>query len=57
MTVDNPYAVLTGPDGSFTLVNVPAGTYTIEIFHPELGTQTMEVTVEAGGSAALDAEY
>ena len=57
VTVDNPYAVLTGPDGSFTLVNVPAGTYTIEIFHPELGTQTMEVTVEAGGSAALDAEY
>ena len=57
VVVDNPYAVLTGPDGSFTLTDVPAGTYTVEIFHPELGTQTMEVTVEAGGAATLDAEY
>ncbi len=57
VTVDNPYAVLTGPSGSFTLSDVPAGTYEIEIWHPELGSQTMEVTVEAGGSATLDAEY
>ncbi len=57
LAVDNPYAVITGPDGSFTLTDVPAGTYTVEIFHPELGTQTMEVTVEAGGAATLDAEY
>ena len=57
VAVDNPYAVLTGPDGSFTLTDVPAGSYTVEIWHPELGPQTLQVTVEAGGTATLDAEY
>ena len=57
VAVDNPYAVLTGPDGSFTLTDVPAGTYTVEIWHPELGPQIMEVTVGAGATATLDAEY
>ncbi len=57
VAVDNPYAVLTGLDGSFTLTDVPAGTYTVEIWHAELGAQTMEVTVEAGGTATLNAEY
>ena len=57
VTVDNPYAVLTGPDGSFSLTDVPAGTYSVEIWHPEFGSQSMEVTVEAGGSATLDADF
>ncbi len=57
VAVDNPYAVKTGADGSYSLSNVPAGTYTIEIWHPELGTQTFTVTVEAGGTATQDAEF
>ena len=57
VVVDNPYAVLTESDGSFSLTDVPAGTYLVEIWHPELGAQTMEVTVEAGGTATLNAEY
>ncbi|MCH7566798.1 MAG: DUF2012 domain-containing protein [Nitrospirae bacterium] len=57
LAVDNPYAVLTGSDGSFILTEVPAGTYTVEIWHSELGIQTMEVTVEAGGTATINAEF
>ncbi|MCI0398752.1 MAG: carboxypeptidase regulatory-like domain-containing protein [Chloroflexi bacterium] len=57
IVVDNPYAVTTGEDGSFTLDDVPAGTYTIEVWHAELGTQTMTVTVEAGGTATADVEF
>ena len=55
--VDNPYAVVTGADGSFSLTDVPAGTYTVEVWHAELKTQTMNVTVEAGGTATADAEF
>lgn len=57
VVVDNPYAIVTGEDGSFTLEDVPAGTYTVEVWHAELGTQTLTVTVEDGGTATADAEF
>jgi plastocyanin len=55
--VDNPYAVVTGADGSFSLTDVPAGTYTVEVWHAELKSQTMSVTVEAGGTATANVEF
>lgn len=57
VVVDNPYAVVTGADGSFTLTDVPAGTYNVEFWHSQLGTQTMQVTVDAKGTATVDAEF
>jgi len=55
--VDHPYAVVTGADGSFSLTDVPAGTYTVEVWHAELGKQTMTVTVGAGETATADVEF
>jgi plastocyanin len=43
--VDHPYFAVTSPGGQFELKNVPAGTYTIEAWHEELGTQTQSVTI------------
>jgi len=57
VVVDHPYAVVTGADGSFSLTDVPAGTYTVEVWHAELGKQTLTVTVEAGATATADAEF
>jgi len=57
VVVDHPYAVVTSADGSFSLTDVPAGTYTVEIWHAEIGKQTMTVTVEAGKTATADAEF
>jgi len=57
VVVDNPYAVATGPDGSFTLTDVPAGDYTIEVWHDELGKQTANVKVEEGQEAKVDVEF
>ncbi len=57
VAVDNPYAVVTAADGAYTLTDVPAGTYTVEIWHAELGKQTMTVTVEAGGTVTADGEF
>jgi len=57
VAVDNPYAVVTAADGSFTLTDVPAGTYQVEVWHLELGTQTFQVIVEAGGTTTQNAEY
>jgi len=57
VATDHPYTVVTGPDGSFELTDVPAGTYTIEVQHAELGKQTLTVTVEAGQTVTADAEF
>ena len=51
--VEHPYHAVTGEDGSFSLSPLPPGTYTIEAWHEEYGTQTMEVTVGESESAEI----
>lgn len=43
--LDHPYYAVTGPDGRFEIKDLPAGTYTVEVWHEKLGTQTAQVTV------------
>lgn len=43
--VSNPYFQVTGKDGSFTIKNVPPGTYTLSAWHESLGTQEQMVTI------------
>jgi plastocyanin len=45
--VDHPYYAVTGDDGSFRIENLPPGDYTLEAWHEEYGTQTMQVSVAA----------
>jgi plastocyanin len=55
--VDHPYFAVSGADGSFTMSNVPAGTYTAEAWHETYGTMSASVTVTAGGSASVSFDY
>lgn len=48
VVIDHPYHALTRADGSFTIENVPPGTYSLETWHEELGSSSQEVTVTAG---------
>ncbi len=41
--------------GRFLLLNVPAGTHSVQFQYIGYGTETMEVTVTAGGTATADA--
>lgn len=43
--LDNPYYAVTGEDGSFEIKDLPAGTYTVEVWHEKLGAQTAQITV------------
>ena len=54
---ENPYAVVTGGDGSFSLSDVPAGSYKLTVWHEELGEKTVDVTVEAGKAASVDFSF
>lgn len=48
---DHPFFAVTGADGGFALKNVPPGTYTVEAWHPVLGTRTARVKVKKGKTA------
>ena len=52
--VPHPFFSTSGADGSFSIKNLPAGTYTIEAWHEKLGTQTQTVTVGAGETKTAD---
>jgi hypothetical protein len=43
--LEHPYFAVTRPDGAFELKDLPAGTYTIEAWHEQLGTQARSVTL------------
>src|SRR5580698_1951000 len=53
VVVKGPYAT-THDKGSYTIQNVPAGSYTVTAWQEDLGTQTAKVTVAAGGAAKAD---
>lgn len=52
--VDHPFFSVSAEDGSYTIANLPAGTYTVEVWHETLGTKTEKVTVSDGESKTVD---
>jgi hypothetical protein len=53
VVVKGPVAV-SGEDGSFTIENVPPGSYTVKAWHEPDETQTQKVTVTAGSAATAN---
>jgi plastocyanin len=43
----HPFYDATEPDGKFEISGLPAGTFEVEIWHETLGTQAVEVTLDA----------
>jgi len=54
--VDNPYYAVTGPDGKFSITDVPPGDYTLVAVQPYTGPIEMPVTVTGGQSSSLEIE-
>ena len=50
---ETPYAVLTDADGTFSITDIPAGTYTVKIWHETLGESEQSVVVEANGTTEI----
>lgn len=49
---DHPYFDVSDTDGTFSIENVPAGSYTLEAWHPKYGLKSTKVTVGAKGAQA-----
>jgi plastocyanin len=55
--LDHPYYAVSGEDGSFRITNIPPGTYTIETWHEQYGTQTQQVTLGPNETQELTFTY
>jgi uncharacterized protein (DUF2141 family) len=50
----NPYFAVTGADGSFTISNLPPGTYTLAAIHETLGEKDIQITIAPKSIAKAD---
>ena len=53
----NPYYAVVGDDGSFTIGDIPLGSYTLMAWHPTLGVQKKKITVKANGKASVSFRF
>ena len=55
--VDHPYYAVTGEDGSFTLADLPAGTYIVQVWHEKYGVMEETITIGDGEAKSLEFAY
>ncbi len=54
---DQPYFAVSDASGAFSIVDVPAGTYTLKAWHEKFGERSANVTVVAGKPAKVNVDY
>jgi hypothetical protein len=55
--IDHPYYTVTADNGTYTLADVPAGSYELRFWHEKFGEKKAAVTVQGGASAKVDQTY
>ena len=55
--VTHPFYAVTGDDGSFTIRDVPPGTYVLQAWHEKYGALTQSVEVKSGAEVAVEFAY
>jgi plastocyanin len=56
VTLQNPYFAVSEKDGSYTIKNVPAGKYTLKIWHEKLKGASQEIVVKESGDTEVNFE-
>ena len=56
VSAPTPYVAVTDNSGAFKLTDVPAGSYTVEVWHEKLGKTTQKVSVKAKEDAKVNFE-
>ena len=54
VVMDHPYFAKTDAKGAFRLSDVPAGEYTLAVWHERLGEKSAKVKVEPGKESRVD---
>jgi plastocyanin len=55
--LEHPFFAVSGTDGTFTIEGVPPGNYVVEVWHEQLGTKEMNVTVAEKATAEANFSY
>ncbi len=55
VVLQNPYFSVSTKDGKYKITDIPAGTYTLKVWHEKLKPATKEITVSASGD--LEANF
>jgi plastocyanin len=55
--LSHPFFAVSKADGSYEIKGLPAGTYTLEVWHERLGTRTHTVTVDGKAGATANIAY
>ncbi len=53
VVLETPYSAVTGADGSFSIKGVPAGKYTLKIWHEKLKAPAQQITVTESGDCEV----
>lgn len=56
VATESPYVAVTDNSGGFKLTDVPAGSYTVEVWHETLGKTSQKVTVKGKEDAKVNFE-
>ena len=51
---DHPFYALSGDDGMFVIDGLPPGSHSVDVWHPVLGVQTLDVTVQANETTEVE---
>jgi plastocyanin len=54
---DSPFFAVTAADGTFEIKDLPIGDYTLEAWHPVLGTKTMKISIGKGKRGDVNARF
>lgn len=54
---DHPFFAVTDADGKFRIDGLPAGTYTLEAWHPVLGTKSLRIKIGKAKLADVTARF
>jgi len=55
--LDHPYFSVSRDNGAFEIPNLPPGTYTLAVWHEQLGTVEQQITVNPGQNGIVDFTY
>ena len=54
---DHPYFAVTAADGTFAITGLAPGKYTLEAWHPTLGSKSMPIQIGVGPKATITARF
>lgn len=54
---DSPFFAVSSATGTFEITGLPPGDYTLEAWHPKLGTKTLAVKIGTGPKATINARF